>query len=76
MIITPDPTQPEMFAIRAWRTAFTSSCLDETSAKAFARDHYRHGREDADANPPVPFDPTTTNVPCEDLMAAPDSCAR
>lgn len=76
VIITPDPTQPEMFAIRARRTAFTSSCLDETSAKAFARDHYRHGREDADANPPVPFDPTTTNVPCEDLMAAPDSCAR
>ena len=32
--------------------------------------------QDADANPPVPFDPTTTNVPCEDLMAAPDSCAR
>jgi len=74
VIITPDPTQPDMFAIRAWRYGFTSSCLDETSATAFAHSHYRNGREDADANPPIPFDPTTTNVPCLDLMAAPDSC--
>jgi hypothetical protein len=74
-IVTPDPTQPDMFAIRAWRYAFSASCLDEASATQFARAHYRNGREDADANPPIPFDPTTTNVPCQDLMAAPDSCA-
>ena len=37
--------------------------------------HHRMGREDIDADPPIPFDPTTTeNVPCENLMAAPDSC--
>jgi hypothetical protein len=76
VIVTPDPTQPEMFAIRAWRYGFTSSCLDDASATAFAKEHYRHGREDADADPPIPFDPTTTNVPCQDLMAAPDSCSR
>jgi hypothetical protein len=76
VIVTPDPTQPEMFAIRGWRYAFSSSCLDETSATQFAHAHYRQGREDADANPPIPFDPTGTNVPCEDLMAAPDSCSR
>jgi hypothetical protein len=27
-----------------------------------------------DANPPLAYDPTTTNVPCQNLMAAPDSC--
>lgn len=74
VIITPDPTQPEMFAIRAWRYGYSSSCLDETSAKAFATAHAHHGREDIDASPPIPFDPTTTDVPCQDLMAAPDSC--
>jgi hypothetical protein len=74
VIITPDPTQPQKFAIRAWRYAYTSDCFDETSAAAFAHAHVRHGREDIDADPPIPFDPTTTNVPCQDLMAAPDSC--
>jgi hypothetical protein len=76
LLITPDPTQPTMFAVRGWRYAYTSDCLDMQSAGAFAREHYRHGREDADANPPIPFDPTGLAVPCEDLMAAPDSCAR
>ena len=76
VIVTPDPTQPEMFAIRGWRYGYSSSCLDETSARQFAQAHYRQGREDADADPPIPFDPSTTNVPCEDLMAAPDSCPR
>jgi hypothetical protein len=75
VIVTPDPTQPEMFAIRGWRYGYSSSCLDDASATQFAAAHYRHGREDADADPPIPFDPSTTNVPCEDLMAAPDSCA-
>jgi hypothetical protein len=76
VIVTADPMQPEMFAIRAWRWGYSSSCLDLPSAKLFAQQHYRMGREDADANPPIPFDPSTTNVPCEDLMAAPDSCPR
>ncbi len=74
VIVTPDPTQPTMYAVRAWRYAYTSDCLDTTSAGAFAQAHIRHGREDADADPPIPFDPTTTDVPCQDLMAAPDSC--
>ena len=76
VIVTPDPTQPDMFAIRSWRWGYTSSCLDEVSSKQFAQAHYNQGREDIDAGPPIPFDPTTTNVPCEDLMAAPDSCPR
>lgn len=74
ILITPDPTQPTMFALRTWRTAYTSDCLDDASALAFLRTHIRHGREDIDADPPIPFDPTTTEVPCQDLMAAPDSC--
>lgn len=74
VIVTPDPTQPTKFAVRGWRAAYTADCLDETSALAFAKAHYRHGREDEDSNPPIPFDPTGTNVPCQDLMAAPDSC--
>jgi hypothetical protein len=74
VIVTPDPSQPNMFAVRAWRYAYTSDCLDKQSASDFARKHYQQGREDTDADPPIPFDPSTTNVPCQDLMAAPDSC--
>lgn len=74
VIVTPDPTQPTMFAVRAWRWAYTAECLDAESAGAFARARIRHGREDIDADPPIPFDPTTLDVPCNDLMAAPDSC--
>ncbi len=74
ILITPDPTQPTMFAVRAWRTSYSSDCFDEKSSYDFAKAHFAHGREDIDANPPIPFDPTGTNVPCEDLMAAPDSC--
>lgn len=74
VLVTPDPTQSTMFGIRAWRWAYTADCLDPAAATAFSVARYRHGREDIDANPPIPFDPTTTNVPCEDLMAAPDSC--
>jgi hypothetical protein len=76
VIVTPDPTQPEMFAIRGWRYGYSSTCLDDASALQFAQAHYRQGREDADADPPIPFDPSTTNVPCQDIMAAPDSCPR
>lgn len=76
VIVTPDPTQPEMFAIRGWRWAYSSACLDEASATAFAQRRYRQGREDTDADPPLPYDPSTTNVPCQNLMAAPDSCGR
>jgi hypothetical protein len=74
LYVTPDPSQPTMFAVRAWRMAYTSDCFDEKSAGAFAKANFAHGREDIDADPPIPFDPTTTNVPCQDLMAAPDSC--
>jgi hypothetical protein len=73
-IITPDPDQPEKFAVRTWRMMFVSSCLNTTAAKSFITANIRNGREDIDADPPIPFDPTTTNVPCQDLMAAPDSC--
>ena len=76
VIVTPDPTQPSMFAIRGWRYVYSSDCLEASSATAFARARYRKGREDTDANPPLPYDPTTTNVPCQNLMAAPDSCGR
>lgn len=74
VIITPDPTQPTTFAIRAWRWGYTADCLDEEAALIFLRGRYRHGREDVDADPPIPFDPSTTNVPCQDIAAAPDSC--
>lgn len=75
ILITPDPDQPTMFAVRAWRSAYASDCLDDGSALSFMKDNYRHGREDIDADPPIEFDPTTTEgVPCENLMAAPDGC--
>lgn len=74
VFLTPDPSQPEMFAIRAWRWGYSSECLDETSGLKFMNEHFRNGREDIDADPPIPFDPTTLDVPCEDLMGAPDSC--
>lgn len=74
LIVTPDPTQTTRFAIRAWRWGYTADCLDATAALQYMRARYRHGREDIDADPPIPYDPTTTNVPCQDLMAAPDSC--
>lgn len=74
IIITPDPNQPTLFAIRTWRTAYTSECLNEASATAFLRKNIRRGREDTDADPPLPYDPTTLSVPCRNLMAAPDSC--
>ncbi len=73
-LITPDPDQPEMFAVRTWRMAHTSSCFDRDAAAAFLDANMRRGREDIDADPPLPFDPTTTEVPCQNLMAAPDSC--
>jgi uncharacterized protein DUF3105 len=75
LVITPDPSQKQMFAVRTWRWVYSSDCLEQKTALDFLGKHYRHGREDIDADPPVPFDPTvTTDVPCEDLMAAPDSC--
>ncbi len=75
LLVTPDPEQPTMFAVRSWRMAYASDCFDEASALSFMEDNYRRGREDIDADPPIPFDPTTTDdVPCENLMAAPDGC--
>lgn len=75
VLVTPDPDQGAMFAVRTWRWAYSSDCLDETSAKAFLDAHIRNGREDVDGGPPLPFDPTTTEgVPCQNLIAAPDGC--
>jgi hypothetical protein len=74
VVITPDPTQPARFGVRAWRWAYSADCLDQTRALTFMDHHYKHGREDEDSDPPIPFDPTTTHVPCQDLMSAPDSC--
>lgn len=73
-IITPDADQPDAFAIRTWRWLYTSSCINDSVVHDFLVNHMKKGREDIDSDPPVPFDPTTTNVPCQDLMAAPDSC--
>lgn len=75
ILVTPDPNQPEMFSVRAWRWAFSGDCLNEDAALEFMTDHFRQGREDIEAGPLQEFDPTSTeNVPCEILMAAPDSC--
>ena len=74
VIVTPDPQQPAMYGIRGWRVGYQSDCFNEQRMLAFMGDHFRDGREDTDADPPIPYDPTTTQVPCMDLMAAPDSC--
>jgi hypothetical protein len=74
VIVTPDPSQPTRYGARAWRWGFQSACYDEARMLDFLSARYRHGREDEDSDPPIPFDPTTQNVPCQDLMAAPDSC--
>jgi hypothetical protein len=75
VIVTPDPEQPTMYGARGWRVGYSSDCFDEDRMLEFMGEHFRNGREDIDADPPVPFDPTTTNVPCVDIMAAPDSCS-
>jgi hypothetical protein len=54
--ITPDPTQPMMLGIRGWRWAYQAECLDATSALKFMTDHFRHGREDIDANSGLSLD--------------------
>jgi hypothetical protein len=74
VVLTPDPTQKSMFAIRGWRWAYAGECLNENAALDFMARRFRHGREDIEADPPIPYDPTTKNVPCQNLMAAPDSC--
>lgn len=75
VIVTPDPDQPEMFALRTWRWAYSSECLQNEVGLNFLKSTFRHGREDIEGDPPLPFDPTSTeDVPCENLMAAPDSC--
>jgi hypothetical protein len=74
VIVTPDPEQPTLYGIRGWRVGYQSDCFSEQRMLGFMGDHFRDGREDTDADPPVPYDPTTNQVPCVDLMAAPDSC--
>ena len=74
VIVTPAPDQPTRYGVRAWRWGYSSECFDSDRMQQFMADHFRNGREDEDANPPYSYDPTTTDVPCQDLMAAPDSC--
>jgi hypothetical protein len=74
VIVTPDPSQPTRYGVRTWRWGYQSDCFDAERMDAFMQQHYRDGREDEDSDPPVPYDPTTTNVPCDDIMSAPDSC--
>jgi hypothetical protein len=74
VIVTPDPNQPTRYGVRAWRYAFQSDCYDEDRMLDFMTKRFRHGREDIEDSPPIPYDPTTMDVPCQDLMAAPDSC--
>jgi hypothetical protein len=71
VIVTPDPAQKAAFLIRTWRWLYQTDCLDPDSALEFMHEHFRHGREEEDASPPVAFDPTTTTVPCMDLMNSP-----
>jgi hypothetical protein len=58
-----------------FRHGLSSDCFDDQRMLDFMNEHFRHGREDVDADPPIKFDPTTTQVPCVDIMAAPDSCS-
>lgn len=74
VIITPDPDQPALYGVRAWRFGMLADCYDESRLLDFLSSTIRHGREDVDANPPIPYDPTTLEVDCHNLMAAPDSC--
>ena len=74
VIITPDPEQPALYGVRAWRFGMLADCYDEGRLLDFLGGTIRHGREDIDANPPIPYDPTTLDVDCHNLFAAPDSC--
>ncbi len=56
-LLTPDPSQPALYAARGWRWGYTSSCYDETDLSGFMQRHFRKGREDSDAET-APFDPT------------------
>ena len=71
VLVTPDPTQPEMFAIRGWRYGYSLSCLNETGAKHFAQAHYRQGPEDADADPPVETPSYNARAPSTSLPSRP-----
>lgn len=74
VLVTPDPEQPSMYGARGWRVGYQSECYNDERMLEFMGDHFRHGREDIDADPPVPYDPTTLTVPCINIAAAPDSC--
>lgn len=74
VIVTPDPEQPALYGVRAWRFGMLADCFDEGRLGDFLAQTIRHGREDIDANPPVPYDPSTLDVDCHNLFAAPDSC--
>jgi hypothetical protein len=55
---TPDPSQPSLYAARAWRWGLTADCYDATELASFMSARFRHGREDIDTDYPAPFDPT------------------
>ncbi len=74
VLITPDPNQPQLYGVRTWRWAYSSDCFVADEMLGFMTLHFRNGRENIDGDVPIPFDPTTTNVPCQDIMGAPDSC--
>ncbi len=74
VIVTPDPEQPALYGVRAWRFGMLADCFDESRLQDFLSSTIRHGREDVDANPPVPYDPSTLDVDCHNLFASPDSC--
>ncbi len=45
-ILTPYPGLTTPFAILAWQHSLAGTCLDATTADAFAQAHYRHAPED------------------------------
>jgi len=55
---TPDPSQPSLYAARAWRWGLLADCYDPSELAAFMAARFRHGREDIDTDYPSPFDPT------------------
>ena len=55
---TPDPTQPMLYAARAWRWGIVAECFDRQELGDFMAVHFNQGREDVDGDYGAPFDPT------------------
>jgi hypothetical protein len=56
-LLTPDPSQPFLYAARAWRWGYTAACYEEAEVQSFMSARFRKGREDLDGDA-APFDPT------------------